>query len=200
MEFLKNMFMYEADNGTNTGGNNSSENNNDNDKGNPSDDSKNTDKTIPYERFKEVNDNFKQVKDELAELKKKQQEDEEEDKRKQGEYESLYNDLKSTHDPLKEQFDAYQEVFKEMLQNRLEEVPEDFRDLIPNGNELEQMKWIENATKKGLFKKNNVQSFGNNGNNPGEYTNVTQEDFNKMRFSEKVKLKKENPLLYNKLI
>jgi chromosome segregation ATPase len=164
MALLKNLFLYEPDNGTN-GGNNNDQFSNDQD-GNPSDGAKNTPQNVPYSRFKEVNDNYKAVKEELDKLKKDLQKADEDAKKKQGEFEALYNELKSKHDPLAEQFKAYEETLKEILKNKLEAVPEKFRSLIPKGNQVEQLKWLENAEKAGLFKTENVTSFGNNGNNP----------------------------------
>lgn len=156
--------FYEADGGQ--GGSSNGDNPN-GDKGNGSSaDSSNTDNMIPYSRFKEVNDNYKTVKAQLDELIQKQKSAEEEAKKKQGEFESLYTDLKTKHDPLEQQFKQYQDTFKEILKNKLDSVPEKFKLLVPQGNEVEQMKWLENAEKTGLFKTNNPQSFGNNGDNP----------------------------------
>lgn len=167
MNMLKNLFLYDADGGNQGGDSSSNEaNNNKGDQGNLSDDSKKTDNMIPYDRFKEVNDNYKSVKQELDKLKEQQRKAEEDAKKKQGEYESLYNELKEKHEPLEKQFKQYQETFKKMLKTKLDKVPDDFKDLIPKGNELEQLEWIENAEAKGLFNKDNVKSFGNQGNNP----------------------------------
>lgn len=157
------------------------------------------DNMIPYSRFKEVNDNFKSVKDQLDQLLKDKAQAEEEAKKKTGEFETLYNDLKANHDPLVEELSKYKEIFKTILASRLESVPENFRDLIPQGNELDQLKWVENATAKGLFKTNTTQSFGNQGNNPTNDNSVTKDDFNRMTYSERVELYNKNPELYKKL-
>jgi DNA repair exonuclease SbcCD ATPase subunit len=134
--------------------------------GDPSDETKNMENMIPYERFKEVNDKYKQVQSQLDEFIKKQQEAEIENKKKQGEFQQLYETLNAEHEPLKKQFESYQQAFKEILKSRMEQVPEHMRDLVPSGNEIEQLRWIENAMQKGLFGKDTVQSFGNHGNNP----------------------------------
>ncbi|WP_163581118.1 hypothetical protein [Gracilibacillus saliphilus] len=165
MEFLKDMFKFEADTGNN-GGSNPSEGDTFNKEGESGADSSNTEKTIPYDRFKEVNDNYKDVKKQLDDLLKQRDQEKEEAKKKQGEFESLYNDIKGKYDPLSEQFEQYKETFQTILENELSDVPQDYKDLIPQGNEVEQLKWVQNAKQKGLFKKDNPESFGNNGNNP----------------------------------
>ncbi|MFB4472148.1 hypothetical protein ACDI16_04225 [Oceanobacillus caeni] len=202
---LLNMFLpkYEADTGNGGGDSSSNADENSNKQNqngdNSSADSQNTDKTIPYSRFKEVNDNYKTVKTQLDKLLQKQQQDDEDAKKKQGEFESLYNDLKSKYDPLEGEINQYRETFKTILSNKLEEVPEEFRELIPQGTEIEQLNWLENAQSKGLFKKNGVQSFGNKGNNPNDSsTEVTKEEFDKMKYTERLGLLKTNPDLYNR--
>src|SRR5690554_585626 len=143
MNLLNFSVFYEADNGGNGGGNpadNNNDNNNDNN-GNPSDDSNNTGNMIPQSRFNEINNKYKDTQQKLDELLKAKNDADEDAKKKQGEFESLYNDLKNEHDPLKEETNKYKEVFKTMLQNRLDDVPEEFKDLIPSGSEIEQMQW-----------------------------------------------------------
>lgn len=162
---LKLNLQYFAEDDANQNGDNQDDNNQ-NRNHDTNADSKNTENMIPYSRFKEINDSYKTVKQQLDDLLKKQQDAETEAKQKQGEFESLYNDLRSKHEPLTEQFKTYQETFKSILTNKLAQVPDEFKDLIPSGNEIEQLTWIENAQAKGLFKKENVQSFGNNGDNP----------------------------------
>ncbi|WP_214480974.1 hypothetical protein [Bacillus sp. SM2101] len=137
-------------------------------KKNNKDESDETKKTesIPYSRFKEVNDNYKSVKQKYDELIQKQQTAEEEAKKKQGEFQSLYETLKSEHDPLKEKYGQYESTFKSILATKLESVPEEYKELIPKGSELEQLQWIEQAQAKNLFGKQKQQDFGNKGNNP----------------------------------
>lgn len=194
-----NLQLFAEDN--NQGGGNQNQNNdNQNNNGNSSADSSQTDKTIPYARFKEVNDNFKTVKDQLDQLLKEKAQAEEDAKKKTGEYESLYTELKIKHDPLEQQFKLYQETFKSILKARLDSVPENFRALVPQTGELEQLDWIEKAVASGLFKTNSAQSFGNQGNNPPNNNNsVTKEEFAKMTYMERVKLANENPELYKAL-
>lgn len=169
--FYKNLHtqLFNADGGNGgNGGDDQNQNNNSNNNGDNSGDgsSNNGNNTIPYSRFKEVNDNYKSVKDQLDQLLKDKAKAEEDAKKKSGEFETLYTDLKSKYEPLDQQFKQYQETFKSILKNKMDSVPENMRDLVPKGNELEQLQWIENAITKGLFKVDNNQSFGNSGNNP----------------------------------
>jgi predicted nuclease with TOPRIM domain len=200
--FYKNLHtqLFNADGG-NGGGDQNQNNNNDNQDGNQSStNSQQNENMIPYSRFKEVNDNYKTVKDQLDKLIKDKETEVEESKKKQGEFESLYNDLKTKHEPLSQQFQQYQETFQAILKTKLESVPKEFHDLIPQGSELNQLQWIENAFAKGLFNKSS-QSFGNQGSNPNnnDTTTITKEDFMKLSYTERVKLAKEKPEIYKKL-
>lgn len=147
-------------------GDNGSNNEPDNNKGNASDDSKKTDNAIPYERFQSVIQEKNEMKKQLDEFVKQQEKQKEETKKKQGEYEELYTELKSKHEPLEKTFNQYKETFKEMLKTKKQSIPEEYQSLIPNGDELQQLKWIEEANAKGLFEKKKVEDFGNKGANP----------------------------------
>jgi len=47
----------------------------------------------------------------------------------------------------------------ELVDELKEDIPEDFRDLVPSGlNPADQVRWIRNAIKKGLFNQNRVES------------------------------------------
>lgn len=150
------------------GEDNNNENVNDEeDKDQASDETKNTENMIPYSRFKEVNDNYKALKAQLDEIKSQQEQEELEAKKKAGQFEELYTSLQSEHEPLKQQVAKYQEVFQSLLESKLQQVPENMKDLIPDGlDDLLKLQWIENALTKGLFGGNEVKSFGNRGNNP----------------------------------
>lgn len=203
MNNLFNLFtpMYEAEGGQ-AGGGQSSEGDNGGQGNEPGTDPNNQqqDNSIPYDRFQDVvsqKNDYKQKYNELIEQQKEQQRQAQE---KQGEYESLYNDLKAKYDPLAEELEQYKKTFQTILKSKLESVPKDMRDLIPEGNELEQLKWIENANNKGLFTKQKAQDFGNKGSNPaGKDNQVTQKEFDNMGYMERAKIKKSDPTLYKKL-
>lgn len=156
---------------------------------------------IPYSRFKEVNDNYKNLKAQLDELTSNKAVEELEAKKQAGQFEELYNTLQSEHEPLKAQVTQYKELIDGLLQSKLEQVPEEYKDLIPEGlDDLSKLKWIENAVSKGLFGNNSqVKSFGNKGSNPAPVDSITKDQFAKMTYSERVKLMQENKALYEKL-
>ncbi|MEH7381762.1 hypothetical protein V7138_14965 [Bacillus sp. JJ1533] len=155
--------------------------------------------TIPYDRFQKVNTERNELKTKYEELLKQQQQADEEAKKKQGEFESLYTDLKSKHDPLVEQLNQYQEIFKQDFETKLNSVPKEFHDLIPEGSELDKLKWINNAIAKGLFGKKEQKAIGDMTNGDATKNEITKEQFKQMSISEKTKLANENPTLYAKL-
>ncbi|UNC92718.1 hypothetical protein [Candidatus Contubernalis alkaliaceticus] len=179
---------------------NQNQNENENDNGNnTNDDSQNTGNTIPYSRFKEVNDNYKNVKQQLDDLIKKQKEDEEESKKKQGEYQQLYEQVKAEYDPLKQEHEQIKSVFNSILETKLKQIPEEYRELIPNTTEIEKLQWIESANSKGLFSKEQIKDFGNKGDNPNHSSEMTLEDFNKLGYKQRLELSISNPKLYERL-
>ncbi|EJL1640135.1 hypothetical protein NL868_001313 [Shigella flexneri] len=199
--FLLNPY-FQADGGNNGGGDDQNQGtDNQNNNGNPGADSSNTGNTIPYDRFKKVNDERNDFKNKYESLIQQQQEEENNRKEQQGEFESLYTELKGKYDPIEQELTAYREAFKDILALKLEQVPADMRDLIPEGNQLFQLQWIEKSLAKGLFGNTQQQkSFGNNGSNPGNGAlEMTPEQFNKLSYAERNNLYKTNPDLYNKL-
>lgn len=174
LELIKGQTMFNADTG-NGGDESSGDNDNptDNNQGdnNGTEPTNQNDKPIPYNRFKSVVDQKNEYKQKYDELIQQQEQQQREQQEKQGEYETLYNDLKAKYEPVNEQFKQYQETFKQLLETKKQSVPEDMQDLIPQGNELEQLKWIEQAQAKGLFTKEKPKDFGNKGSNPDQSNN-----------------------------
>lgn len=122
-------------------------------------------KAVPYKRFKEVNDKYKAIKDELDKLKvdtsqqtnKTEAENTEEVETETVEVEEL--------NPLQDKLTQYEQMFNKMYEDKLEQVPEAFRDLIPEGDSTSKLAWIESAIAKGLFN-NKPKDFGSLGANP----------------------------------
>jgi hypothetical protein len=102
------------------------------------------DKTVPYKRFKEVNEKYQELK---------------------AEFEALKESNSNKQDVENAELQKYKDAFNNTLESKLNEIPESYRDLIPNVSDFEKMKWIDNAVSKGLFKKDVVE-FGNKVNNP----------------------------------
>ncbi|WP_416147902.1 hypothetical protein ACM26V_16865 [Salipaludibacillus sp. HK11] len=166
-------------------------------------------KSVPYERFKEVNDKYKLVKDELETVKAdlealKSNNLTNEPKvepvvQKVEEVVEEVEEVLENPNPLEEKVTQYEEMFNQMLVTKLESVPEEYKDLVPEGDTTFKLKWIDSAIAKGLFSKK-IQNFGNQGSNPLKVaTDVTKEKFKKMNASERSKIYKENPELYKQL-
>jgi|GEM_PF-2216849 len=102
------------------------------------------DKTVPYTRFKEVNEKYQALKVEFDKFK---------------ESNSTKQDVENA------ELIKYKEAFNNTLEAKLNEIPESYRDLIPDVGDFEKLQWIDNAISKGLFKKDVVE-FGNKVNNP----------------------------------
>lgn len=122
------------------------------------DDETDDNKKVPYERFKEVNDKYKAVKKELDELKGNQS----------NETDESFNDANNNDTNNTGELEQYKTAFNDVFQSKLEAVPEEYKDLIPEGDDLSKFKWIESAIEKGLFDTKKAESFGNQGNNPSE--------------------------------
>lgn len=114
---------------------------------------------IPKTRFDEVNQKFKDVQKQLDTLLAEREEATRKQKEKQGEFEDLYNKAKTDAEKLKgeskgvkDRVEALEGVINGLLEVNLENVPEEFRDLIPdNLNPEQKLAWLNNAEKKGLF-------------------------------------------------
>lgn len=116
---------------------------------------------IPKTRFDEINSKFKETQKKLDELLTEREEADRKQKEKQGEFEDLYNKAKSEIDKfkgesktMKDRVEALEGVINGLLEVKLEGVPEEYRDLIPDNLTPEQkLAWLNNAEKKGLFGK-----------------------------------------------
>jgi len=130
------------------------------------DGSKTEEHMIPKTRFDEVNGKFKDLQKQLdaltAEKTQKEQEQSERErkaKEEQGKFEELYKQTSKDMDGIKGQHKEatarvtqLEAVIIGLLEARLENVPEDFRDLVPSNLAPEQkLEWLTAAEKKGLF-------------------------------------------------
>lgn len=102
---------------------------------------------VPYGRFREVVQQRNEVRIQLQELREAQREAEEEAAREAGEFERLYTEAQ----PRLEQLDAYESTIGEMLEARLEQVPENMRELVPEGSSLARLRWLERAAAAGVL-------------------------------------------------
>lgn len=73
---------------------------------------------------------------------------------------------------------AAEDELKGLLEEMITEVPEDYRDLVPSGSAVEQIKWIRTAQRKGLFAKPAVSGPDTkrpSGKKPVDYTGMSPE-------------------------
>ncbi len=127
------------------------------------------DKTVPYSRFDEVNERAKKAEAKLQEIKDAEAERERLAKEKQGEYETLYQEaegkakqFESNYETAKEKAERLEGVVNNMLNAKLESIPEEFHDLIPENLSPEQkLDWVSKAESKGLFKDKSQDPLGN---------------------------------------
>lgn len=134
---------------------------------------------IPKSRFDEVNNNYKTVKDQLDKILKQQQDDELKRQKEQGEFELLYNQANQELESYKTDFEStktrveqLEGIMTSMLNTKLESIPEEFHDLIPENLSPEQkLDWISKAETKGLFKDQSQEPVGGQ-------TNPSQQEAN----------------------
>lgn len=102
---------------------------------------------IPYERFKQINDERKALKDRLDALEAAENQRKEQERLAQGKHEEIINELK----PKAALVDEYEALLRDMLEVELEEVPADKRKFVPPGDVRTQLAWLKDAKKGGLF-------------------------------------------------
>jgi ribonucleoside-triphosphate reductase len=116
---------------------------------------------IPKTRFDEINKKYKDLADKVAEFEKVKQETEKKKAEELGEFEKLYKETSKEIDGYKSKSTQAEErakhletVVNELIENKLKDVPDEFKELIPDGMSAEEkLAWINKAESKGLFKK-----------------------------------------------
>jgi hypothetical protein len=132
---------------------------NTNSHGNENDGSQQNENMIPKSRFDEVNNKFKELQSQLDNINKEKETEKLENKKKQGKFEELYTDAQSelekykeTSDNASNRIEQLEGIIQTLVDQELEAVPEELRDLVPENFTTEQkLSWITNAKKKGLF-------------------------------------------------
>ena len=138
------------------------------------------DKTVPYARFDEVNERAKLAEAALQKIKDDEAERVRLAKEKQGEYETLYQEaegkakqFESDYETAKERADRLEGVMTNMLNAKLETVPEEYHDLIPeNLSSEEKLEWVTKAEAKGLLKDKSKEPLGRGTNPAGSATDL----------------------------
>ena len=102
--------------------------------------------TKKVEKTEEATVDIEALKNELAEANKKA----EELKGLSVEIEALKKDAEAKESTIKE----YEELIGKMVETKMEQVPAEFKELIPDNLDLKQkLSWLEKAEAKGLFTK-----------------------------------------------
>lgn len=103
--------------------------------------------SIPYDRFKQVNDAKKLAEDKLKVYEQAERKRLENEALKRGEFETVINELK----PKVERMTQLEEAVASIVEAELKDVPASMRDLVPQGDSIMQLQWLRNARSKGLF-------------------------------------------------
>lgn len=96
---------------------------------------------IPYDRFKQVNDEKKELAKQLQKLLDAEKERTDAEAIKKGDFQAIIDSLK----PKAERTDALEATLKSYLEHEIESLPKDISDLIPDGDVTTQLAWIKRA-------------------------------------------------------
>lgn len=102
---------------------------------------------IPKSRFDEVNTKMREFEKKLAKYEKAEKDKAEQDALSRGEYEKVINEIR----PKAERADTLEATLADYLKIELESIPEKFRALVPDGDVVQKLKWINEAKKSGVF-------------------------------------------------
>lgn len=134
---------------------------------------------IPKSRFDEVNTKYKELQNRVKEMEAQltafqqaQADAERKSKEEQGKFKELYEQqvaeldkYKNETKQMKERAERLEKYINSMLEAKLENVPEDMRELIPEGlSPEEKLLWVEKAEKRGLFGKTVDEPIGSSAN------------------------------------
>lgn len=106
-----------------------------------------TDARIPKSRFDEVNNAKKALEDKLKQYEAVDAQRLEAERLAKGEHEQIIADLK----PKAERAAALEASLQTYLDAEIADIPDDKRDLIPDGDVTEKLRWVKNAKAKGVF-------------------------------------------------
>lgn len=123
---------------------------------------------IPKTRFDEVNARFKDAQTKLDELLAQKAQAEKEAQEKQGKYQELYEttnkeytDFKTKYEGVETRAQQLEGVITGLLETKLEGIPEELHDLIPEHLTPEgKLDWINKAESKGIFGKKTQKPVG----------------------------------------
>lgn len=109
-------------------------------------------RSVPYERFAEVNKAMRQYEKQLADLQKAQAERDEKERLARGEHETIIGELK----PKAERAAKLEQSLTTYLEAELADIPEDARYLFEAGDVADRLQRVKEAKKRGLFNRPNA--------------------------------------------
>jgi hypothetical protein len=137
---------------------------------------------IPKERFDEVNGKYKELAGQMEEMKTAKEDMQKLLADMKTAQEGTQTSIADTTAKLEAQVKSYETLMNEMVSTKLQAVPEDMQELIPEGLSTEQkLAWINKAEAKGLFKPKDKVVIGQPLNHSSEQDKVER-------------MKKMNPL------
>jgi seryl-tRNA synthetase len=108
---------------------------------------------IPKERFDEVNGKYKELSSQMKEMQKAKEAMESQLAEMKNASEKTTSSIKETAEKLETQVKQYETVMTEMFTTKLETVPDEYHDLIPEGTAEQKLAFINKLEQKGLLKK-----------------------------------------------
>jgi F0F1-type ATP synthase membrane subunit b/b' len=113
-------------------------------------------KSIPYDRFKQVNDQKNELAKRLEALEQAEQERQRAKLEAEGKYQEIIDNLKPEAErakTLEEQLKQYHQRDQTELDAELDLLDETMKSLVPQGDPSMQLAWVRNARRAGLFDK-----------------------------------------------
>jgi uncharacterized coiled-coil DUF342 family protein len=109
---------------------------------------------IPKERFDEVNGKYKELSAQVKAMEEAKEAMEAQLAEMKQASEQTNTSISETTEKLEGQVKQYETLLNEMVSTKLQAIPEDMQELIPEGLSTEQkLSWINKAESKGLFGK-----------------------------------------------
>lgn len=138
----------------------------------PSAGTQNTEQTVPYSRFKEVNEAAKAAAERLAALEAAEKQRQEQEALARGEHQKVIDGLK----PKAERADVLEAALKGYLDAELAELTDEQRGLVPDGDVTAQLAWLKKAKASGLFARTQPPPPPTDAGNRGDSSNAIVAD------------------------
>lgn len=111
---------------------------------------------IPKERFDEVNNKYKELSNQMKAMEEAKNSMEKQIAEMKESNTANSTEVDETTKKLEGQVEQYESVMNELIDTKMQAIPEEMQDLIPDGLSVEQrLSWINKAEEKGLFRKQN---------------------------------------------